>query len=99
MVHQDDLGAVDNEAFRIHGELRRRSDIAGAGMNKSGAGTTAQAAAEFKSGTTRIYVRSTIEPALTPPPASPGTRSPGQWTCRNTLPSPEFPDHTGSPRS
>ncbi|MFJ9678330.1 hypothetical protein ACIRP2_09775 [Streptomyces sp. NPDC101194] len=28
---------------------------------------------EFTPGTTRIYVRSTIEPALTPPPASPGT--------------------------
>ncbi|MFJ9678332.1 hypothetical protein ACIRP2_09785 [Streptomyces sp. NPDC101194] len=48
VVHQDDLGAVGNEAFRIHGELRKRSDIAGAGMNKSGAGTTAQAAAELQ---------------------------------------------------
>ncbi|MFB7912379.1 hypothetical protein [Streptomyces sp. NPDC056061] len=27
---------------------------------------------EFRPGTTRIYVRSTIEPAVTPPPASPG---------------------------
>ncbi|WP_424861828.1 hypothetical protein [Streptomyces sp. MMS24-I29] len=48
VVHQDDLGAVGSEAFRIHGELRKRSDIAGAGMDKSGAGTTAQAATELQ---------------------------------------------------
>ncbi|MCX4789377.1 hypothetical protein OG369_25300 [Streptomyces sp. NBC_01221] len=30
---------------------------------------------EFRPGTTRIYVRSTIEPTVTPPPASPGPRS------------------------
>ncbi|MEU9847459.1 hypothetical protein [Streptomyces sp. NPDC047985] len=48
VVHQDDLGAVGNEAFRIHGELRKRSDIAGAGMDKGEAGTTAQAAAELQ---------------------------------------------------
>ncbi|MYV60751.1 hypothetical protein GTW37_15965, partial [Streptomyces sp. SID4931] len=25
MVHQDDLGAVGSEAFRVHGELRKRT--------------------------------------------------------------------------
>ncbi|MCX5109347.1 hypothetical protein OOK13_12550 [Streptomyces sp. NBC_00378] len=47
VVHQDDLGAVGNEAFRIHGELRKRADLAGAGADKDGAGTTARAAAEL----------------------------------------------------
>ncbi|MEU3652068.1 hypothetical protein AB0E67_04315 [Streptomyces sp. NPDC032161] len=51
VVHQDDLDAVGNEAFRIHGELRKRSDVAGAGMDKSGAGTTARAAAELQART------------------------------------------------
>ncbi|MEV5681804.1 hypothetical protein AB0L68_01245 [Streptomyces sp. NPDC052164] len=56
VVHQDDLGAVGNEAFRIHGELGKCSDIAGAGMDRDGAGTTARGAAElqgrnFSSGT------------------------------------------------
>nr|WP_065848854.1 hypothetical protein [Streptomyces mutomycini] len=49
VVHQDDLGAVGNEAFRVHGALQKSADIAGAGMDKSGAGTTARAAAELKS--------------------------------------------------
>ncbi|MFF3833481.1 hypothetical protein ACFYXX_22295 [Streptomyces sp. NPDC002458] len=48
VVHQDDLGAVGNEAFRIHGELQKRADIAGAGIDKAGAGTTARAAAELQ---------------------------------------------------
>ncbi|MFH8615282.1 hypothetical protein ACH4E8_09435 [Streptomyces sp. NPDC017979] len=48
VVHQDDLGAVGHEAFRIHGELRRHSDLAGAGADKSGAGTTARAARELQ---------------------------------------------------
>jgi hypothetical protein len=48
VVHQDDLGAVGNEAFRIHGELLKRTDIAGAGIDKAGAGTTARAAAELQ---------------------------------------------------
>lgn len=49
MVHQDDLGAVGNEAFRVHGAPQKHADIAGAGMDKAGAGTTARAAAELKS--------------------------------------------------
>ncbi|WP_343240430.1 hypothetical protein [Streptomyces sp. SID14515] len=49
VVHQDDLGAVGNEAFRVHGALQKHADIAGAGMDKAGAGTTARAAAELKS--------------------------------------------------
>ncbi|WP_371617055.1 hypothetical protein [Streptomyces sp. NBC_00454] len=31
VVTQDDLGAVGHEAFVIHGELRKKSDIAGTG--------------------------------------------------------------------
>ncbi|MFD4831594.1 hypothetical protein ACFWPV_17330 [Streptomyces uncialis] len=48
VVRQDDLGAVGNEAFRLHGELRKCTDIAGAGADKAGAGTTARAAAELR---------------------------------------------------
>ncbi|WP_018492169.1 MULTISPECIES: hypothetical protein [unclassified Streptomyces] len=48
MVHQDDLGAVGSEAFRVHGALRKRADLAGAGADKSGVGTTARAAAELQ---------------------------------------------------
>ncbi|MFJ3199604.1 hypothetical protein [Streptomyces sp. NPDC086989] len=39
VVTQDDLGAVGHEAFVIHGDLRKKSDIAGAGA-------TSRAAAE-----------------------------------------------------
>ncbi|MFE2294562.1 hypothetical protein [Streptomyces sp. NPDC059452] len=49
VVHQDDLGAVGHEAFVLHGELKKRADIAGAGTDKSGAGSTMQAAAALKS--------------------------------------------------
>lgn len=49
VVHQDDLGRVGNEAFRLHGMLQKAADVAGGGANKSGAGTTAQAAAELRS--------------------------------------------------
>ncbi|MER7660909.1 hypothetical protein [Streptomyces sp. NPDC096193] len=49
VVRQDDLGKVGNEAFRVHGELQKKADIAGAGMGKAGAGSTARAAAELKS--------------------------------------------------
>ncbi|MEU2395165.1 hypothetical protein [Streptomyces sp. NPDC007369] len=31
VVTQDDLGAVGHEAFVVHGELRKKSDIAGTG--------------------------------------------------------------------
>lgn len=47
VVHQDDLGAVGNEAFRLHGDLKRAADLAGAGAGKGGAGSTARAAAEL----------------------------------------------------
>ncbi|MER6350025.1 hypothetical protein ACWC10_30400 [Streptomyces sp. NPDC001595] len=49
IVHQDDLGAVGHEAFILHGELKKRADIAGAGIDKNGSGTTMQAAAALKS--------------------------------------------------
>ncbi|MFI6410995.1 MULTISPECIES: hypothetical protein [unclassified Streptomyces] len=49
VVQQDDLGAVGSEAYRLHGELRERADLASAGSNKDGAGTTARAAAELRS--------------------------------------------------
>ncbi|MFE6909379.1 hypothetical protein [Streptomyces erythrochromogenes] len=39
VVTQDDLGAVGHEAFVIHGDLRKKTDVAGAGA-------TARAAAE-----------------------------------------------------
>ncbi|NXY98630.1 hypothetical protein HYE82_30480 [Streptomyces sp. BR123] len=41
VVTQDDLGAVGHEAFLVHGQLRGKADIAGAGT-----GATARAAAE-----------------------------------------------------
>lgn len=47
VVHQDDLGAVGHEAFELHGALHKKADIAGAGIDKSGAGSTAQAAKEL----------------------------------------------------
>jgi hypothetical protein len=50
VVYQDDLGAVGHEAFILHGELKKRADIAGAGADKSGSGSTMQAAASLKSG-------------------------------------------------
>ncbi|MGK5631460.1 hypothetical protein [Streptomyces sp. URMC 123] len=46
VVTQDDLGAVGHEAFLLHERLRKAADIAGAGSDKSGAGSTAQAAKE-----------------------------------------------------
>jgi hypothetical protein len=49
VVHQDDLGAVGHEAFQLHARLRHQVDIAGAGADESGAGTTMQAAAALKS--------------------------------------------------
>ncbi|MFG2619473.1 hypothetical protein ACGFXC_17875 [Streptomyces sp. NPDC048507] len=42
VVTQDDLGAVGHEAFLIHGELRKKTDIAGTGA-------TGRAAAECSS--------------------------------------------------
>ncbi|MFC9859964.1 MULTISPECIES: hypothetical protein [unclassified Streptomyces] len=47
VVTQDDLGAVGNQAFLLHAELRKKADIAGAGSDAGGAGSTAQAAKEL----------------------------------------------------
>ncbi|MGW2053487.1 hypothetical protein ACWCOZ_06090 [Streptomyces sp. NPDC001840] len=49
VVNQDDLGAVGHEAFMLYDRLGRQADIAGAGADDSGAGTTMQAGAELKS--------------------------------------------------
>jgi hypothetical protein len=49
VVHQDDLGAVGHEAFQLHARLHDQVDIAGAGADDHGAGTTMQAAAALKS--------------------------------------------------
>ncbi|GAA3796153.1 hypothetical protein ACFS5L_32985 [Streptomyces phyllanthi] len=49
VVHQDDLGAVGHEAFVLHGELTKKADIAGAGADRNGSGSTMQAAATLKS--------------------------------------------------
>lgn len=48
VVHQDDLGAVGHEAFRLHDRLRHKADIAGAGADENGSGSTMQAAAALK---------------------------------------------------
>jgi hypothetical protein len=48
VVRQDDLGAVGSAAFRLHGELRRRTDLAGTGADSAGAGTTSRAATELQ---------------------------------------------------
>lgn len=47
VVTQDDLGAVGNQAFLLHAELRKKADIAGAGSDAGGTGSTAQAAKEL----------------------------------------------------
>ena len=44
IVHQDDLGAVGHEAFILHGELQKAADIAGAGADKDGVGSSMQSA-------------------------------------------------------
>ncbi|MFD9161522.1 hypothetical protein ACFVZ8_05830 [Streptomyces sp. NPDC059558] len=36
VVTQDDLGDVGHEAFVVHGELRKKSDIAGTGATGRG---------------------------------------------------------------
>jgi hypothetical protein len=48
VVNQDDLGAVGHDAFTLYEDLRTGTDIAGASMNKDGAGSTMQAAASLK---------------------------------------------------
>lgn len=49
VAHQDDLGAVGHEAFVLHSQLGKQADMAGAGMDENGAGSTMQAAATLKS--------------------------------------------------
>ncbi len=44
VAHQDDLGAVGHDAFVLHGDLVKKVDVAGAGMNSDHAGSTHQAA-------------------------------------------------------
>ncbi|MFJ8011025.1 hypothetical protein [Streptomyces sp. NPDC096339] len=48
VVHQDDLGEVGHDAFLLHGQLQKQADIAGAGTDGSGNGSTMQAAASLK---------------------------------------------------
>ncbi|MFD7286189.1 hypothetical protein [Streptomyces sp. NPDC059863] len=48
VVQQDDLGAVGHEAFVLHNDLGKQADIAGAGADKSGSGSSMQAAASLK---------------------------------------------------
>ncbi|WKV73507.1 hypothetical protein AW27_019455 [Streptomyces sp. PCS3-D2] len=48
VVHQDDLGEVGHEAFLLHGQLQKQADIAGAGADGSGNGSTMRAAASLK---------------------------------------------------
>jgi hypothetical protein len=47
VVNQDDLGAVGNEAYRLHARLQKKADIAAAGADKGGAGSSEQAASEL----------------------------------------------------
>jgi hypothetical protein len=49
IVNQDDLGAVGHDAHILYEDLRVGADIAGAGADKDGTGSTAQAAAALKS--------------------------------------------------
>ncbi|GAA1434809.1 hypothetical protein GCM10009601_59960 [Streptomyces thermospinosisporus] len=49
VARQDDLGAVGHDAFVLHGDLVKKVDIAGAGMNSDHAGSTHQAATELSS--------------------------------------------------
>ncbi|PWK73087.1 hypothetical protein BCL76_102107 [Streptomyces sp. CG 926] len=48
VVHQDDLGGVGHEAFVLHGQLQKEADVAGAGADAEGVGSTMQAAAALK---------------------------------------------------
>jgi hypothetical protein len=49
VVNQDDLGAVGHDAHTLYEDLRSGADIAGAGADKDGTGSTGQAAAALKS--------------------------------------------------
>ncbi len=48
MVNQDDLGAVGHDAYLLYEDLQAGADIAGAGANKEGVGTSSQAATALK---------------------------------------------------
>lgn len=47
VAHQDDLGAVGDEACQLHAVLRGKADIAGEGADGNGSGSTDQAAGEL----------------------------------------------------
>ncbi|NUL03196.1 hypothetical protein HRW07_08065 [Streptomyces lunaelactis] len=47
VMNQDDLGAVGHQAFILHGDLSKGADLAGAGMDKHGTGSTMQASSEL----------------------------------------------------
>jgi hypothetical protein len=49
VAYQDDLGAVGHDAFVLYDRLSKGTDIAGAGMDKGGAGSTMRAAASLAS--------------------------------------------------
>ncbi|MGY1578230.1 hypothetical protein [Streptomyces sp. MN13] len=49
VVNQDDLGAVGHDAHLLYEDLQAGADIAGAGTNKDGVGSSNQAAAALKS--------------------------------------------------
>ncbi|MFI8853846.1 hypothetical protein [Streptomyces sp. 891-h] len=49
VVHQDDLGAVGHEAFKLHGMLRKKADIGNAGRDGKELSSTASAAKEMSS--------------------------------------------------
>ncbi|MFF8970586.1 hypothetical protein [Streptomyces sp. NPDC014995] len=49
VVNQDDLGAVGHDAYILYEDLQAGADIAGAGANKDGVGSSNQAAAALKS--------------------------------------------------
>ncbi|MCX5171224.1 hypothetical protein OG616_24815 [Streptomyces antibioticus] len=48
VVNQDDLGAVGHDAYLLYEDLQAGADIAGAGANKDGVGTSSQAATALK---------------------------------------------------
>ncbi|MFI6035252.1 hypothetical protein ACIBBD_13995 [Streptomyces sp. NPDC051315] len=49
VVNQDDLGAVGHDAYLLYEDLQAGADIAGAGANKEGVGSSHQAAAALTS--------------------------------------------------
>ncbi|GAA2576121.1 MULTISPECIES: hypothetical protein [Streptomyces] len=49
VVYQDDLGAVGHDAYLLFEGISEKADIAGAGADKTGAGTSARAASSLTS--------------------------------------------------